>query len=113
MRNNTINRTAYRRDDYREYHQINPADVVMPRSLRELKEIMQETAERLKTENVPVWKKYALSIKDASDYFSIGETKLREILRDNPDAPYALHNGSRALIKREAFEEFLDRYNDI
>lgn len=62
---------------------------------------------------VPIWEKYALTIKEASICFSIGETKLRQIIHENFDAPYVLHKGNRALIKRQAFEQFLDRTSSI
>ena len=58
---------------------------------------------------IPFWEKYILTVKEAAQYFTIGENKLRQIINDNEDAPYILHNGGRTLIKRLAFERFLDK----
>ena len=63
--------------------------------------------------NVPIWQKYTLTIEEASAYFRIGETKLRRIIADNPNADFILYNGNRAQIKRIVFERFLDRINCI
>ena len=34
-------------------------------------------------EKVPVWEKYTLTIAEASDYFNIGESKLRRFLSEH------------------------------
>ena len=52
--------------------------------------------------------RYLLPIKAAASYFSIGENKLRQVLRDNPDAKLSITSGNRVLIKRKAFENFLE-----
>lgn len=57
---------------------------------------------------IPFWKKYTLSIEEASQYFRIGENKLRKLISENPNANYILWNGSRAQIKRDLFEHFID-----
>lgn len=56
--------------------------------------------------------KYVLSIKEASEYFGIGEKKLRRILGENFDT-LALQNGSKLMVKRKAFEKFIDRSSCI
>ena len=61
-----------------------------------------------KDNNVPIYKKYLLSIKEASEYFGIGETKLREIMALDYVADCIVNNGSRILIKRVKFEKFID-----
>lgn len=58
---------------------------------------------------IPFWEKYTLTIEEAAQYFQIGETKLRRILDENPDAEYVLLNGNRRLIKRLLFEKYIDR----
>ena len=63
--------------------------------------------------NVPIWQKYTLTIEEASAYFRIGETKLRRIIADNPNADFILYNGNRAQIKRIVFERFIDRIQTI
>ena len=63
--------------------------------------------------NVPLWYKYALTVEEAKEYFGIGEKKLRWILSEHSDADFVLHNGTKNLIKRRKFEEFLDATNAI
>ena len=62
---------------------------------------------------IPYWKQYTLSVEEASDYFRIGETKLRNIINQNKNADYLLWNGNRVQIKREKFEQFIDNTNVI
>ena len=57
---------------------------------------------------VPVWQKYALTIREASKYFHIGEKKMREIVEENKDSDFVVMLGNRAMIKRQNFEKFLD-----
>lgn len=61
-----------------------------------------------KDKYIPLWQRYAMTIREASHYFAIGETKLRALVRENPTADYIMWNGNRALIKREMFEEYLN-----
>lgn len=63
--------------------------------------------------NVPLWHKYALTIDEAKEYFGIGEKKLRWLLVEHSDADFVLHNGTKSLIKRDKFEEFLGVTNAI
>ena len=58
---------------------------------------------------IPFWEKYTLTIEEAAQYFQIGETKLRRILDENPDAEYILFNGNRRQIKRKILEKYIDR----
>ena len=61
---------------------------------------------------VPIEKKYALTIKEASEYFNIGTNKLYEIANDPYDESI-LRVGNHKLIKREKFEEKLDKLYSI
>lgn len=63
--------------------------------------------------NIPIWQKYTLTIEEAAQYFRIGETKLRQIIANNPNADFILYNGNRAQIKRILFERFVDRVSYI
>jgi len=65
------------------------------------------------TMNIPVTEKYILSIKEAAQYFRIGEKKLRKLANENPNARYILWNGNRAQIKRAEFEKFINDTNAI
>lgn len=67
----------------------------------------------MKTEVIPLWQKYNLTIQEASAYFGIGETKLRKIVDNNSDAVYILMNGTKVLIKRRLFEEFINATSSI
>lgn len=44
---------------------------------------------------VPLWKKYALSIEEAAKYFRIGENKLRQMGNEDKDACFVLWNKNR------------------
>lgn len=57
---------------------------------------------------VPIWNKYTLTIKEASEYFGIGEKKIRQMIIENPGADYILTNGNKYLIKRKKFESLID-----
>lgn len=57
---------------------------------------------------IPVWKRYALTITEAAEYYHIGENKLRMITEEHPQADFIIMNGNRILLKRQKFEEFLD-----
>ncbi len=58
--------------------------------------------------NIPYWEKYMLTLREAAEYFHIGEKKLRQIVDENMDASFILTSGNRIMIKRKLFEEFLD-----
>lgn len=57
---------------------------------------------------VPLWNKYTLTINEASEYFNIGERKIRQLVQENQKADFLLHNGAKVLIKRQKFEKFID-----
>lgn len=57
---------------------------------------------------VPIHTKVLLTIDEASAYSSIGKDKLRELTNDQ-NCPFVLWNGNKKLIKRKAFERYLDR----
>ena len=57
---------------------------------------------------IPVWEKYALTLREAAEYFHIGEKKMRQIVDDHIGANFLLESGNRVMIKRKLFEEFLD-----
>jgi len=57
---------------------------------------------------VPIWQKYTLTVEEASQYFRIGENKLRKIISENENAAFLLWNGNRAQIKRKLFEKYID-----
>lgn len=62
---------------------------------------------------VPIWRRYTLTIKEAAAYFRIGENKLRKIVSEDQDADYILWNGNRPQIKRRLFETYIDKLSLI
>lgn len=64
---------------------------------------------KIQQNTIPVWKRYALTITEAAEYYHIGENKLRMIADEHPEADFIILNGNRILIKRQKFEEYLDR----
>ena len=61
------------------------------------------TQERVSIEN-----KFALTVKEAAEYFNIGEHRIRE-LTDKKDCPFVLWVGSKRLIKKLALEKYLEK----
>ena len=62
----------------------------------------------MRTNEIPYWEKYMLTLREAAEYFHIGEKKMRQIVDDNMDANFLLESGNRIMIKRKLFEEYLD-----
>ena len=56
----------------------------------------------------PFWERYMLTIREAAEYFHIGEKKMRQIVAEYEGADFIIMNGNRAMIKRKVFEKFLD-----
>lgn len=63
----------------------------------------------MRTTEIPYWEKYMLTLREAAEYFHIGEKKMRQIVDENMDANFLLESGNRIMIKRKLFEAFLDR----
>lgn len=57
--------------------------------------------------------KYCITVDEAAAYFSIGQNKLRDIIKDNPDLDFLLHKGTQILIKRSLFEDWIDKVRYI
>ena len=57
--------------------------------------------------SVPIWEKANLNLEEAAACFGIGINKLRDMTNEN-NCPFVLWNGNKRLIKRRAFERFLD-----
>lgn len=61
--------------------------------------------------SVPACQKYSLGIEEAAEYYSIGRTKLRQIVADHPNGDFYIEVGKKILLKRKQFEAFLDNVN--
>lgn len=56
---------------------------------------------------VPIWEKSNLTLEEAAAYSGIGINKLRT-LSDEEDYNFVLWVGSKRLIKRRAFDRFIE-----
>jgi len=61
---------------------------------------------------VPVWEKSNLTLEEAAAYFGIGTNKLRQ-LTDDANCRYVIWCGSKRLIKRKLFDEYLEKAYSI
>lgn len=59
-------------------------------------------------EKVPIYLKVTLTIKEAAEYSNIGINKIDSMLR-TPNCPFVLFVGTKKLVKRKEFEEFISR----
>lgn len=67
----------------------------------------------MRSNEIPYWEKYMLTLREAAEYFHIGEKKMRQIVDENMNAKFLLESGNRVMIKRKLFEEFLDNSSVI
>ena len=56
--------------------------------------------------SLPIDHKMLLSIREAAEYSNIGINKIDEMLKQ-PNCPFVLYVGSKKLVKRKAFEEYI------
>ncbi len=56
--------------------------------------------------HVPIHLKMMLTIKEAAEYSSIGINKIDTMLKQ-PNCPFVLFVGTRKLVKRREFEEYI------
>lgn len=61
---------------------------------------------------VPIKDKLNLTIEEAAAYSNIGVNKLRS-MADEPSCPFILCIGKRKVIKRKAFERYLEKSLEI
>ena len=57
--------------------------------------------------SLPIDRKILLSIREAAEYSNIGINKIDELLKQ-PNCPFVLYVGTKKLVKRRAFEEFIE-----
>ena len=62
---------------------------------------------------IPYWEKYMLTLREAAEYFHIGEKKMHQIVDENMDAKFLLENRNRIMIKKKLFEEYLNNASVI
>ena len=63
---------------------------------------------KLMDEKVPIHLKMNLTIKEAAEYSNIGINKIDAMLK-SPNCPFVLYIGTKKLVKRRAFEDYIDQ----
>lgn len=59
-------------------------------------------------EKVPIHLKMALTTREAAEYSNIGINKIDSMLR-SPNCPFVLFVGTKKLVKRKEFEEYISQ----
>ena len=66
----------------------------------------ESSQEREKICKVPIHLKMVLTIREAAEYSNIGINKIDSMLKQ-PNCPFVLYVGTRKLVKRKVFEEYI------
>ena len=61
---------------------------------------------------IPIWEKSNLTLEEAAAYSGIGINKIREI-SNAKDCDFVLWVGNKRLIKRQRFDQFINRSYSI
>ena len=61
---------------------------------------------------MPFWLKLNLTIKEAAVYSNIGINRIEELLK-NPKCPFVLYVGTKKLVKRKEFEQYISKSLEI
>ena len=56
---------------------------------------------------LPIDRKMLLSTREAAEYSNIGINKIDELLKQ-PNCPFVLFVGTKKLVKRKAFEAYIE-----
>ena len=59
-------------------------------------------------EKVPIHLKVTLTIREAAEYSNIGINKIDSLLR-TPNCSFVLYVGTKKLVKRKEFEQFISQ----
>ena len=59
-------------------------------------------------EKMPIHLKVTLTIREAAEYSNIGINKIDSMLRA-PNCPFVLYVGTKKLVKRKEFEQFISQ----
>ena len=57
-------------------------------------------------EKVPIYQKMTLTVREAAEYSNIGINRIERMLR-SPNCPFVLFVGSKKLVKRREFEQYI------
>lgn len=59
-------------------------------------------------ERVPIPHKLTLTVREAAEYSNIGINKIDSMLRA-PNCPFVLYVGTKKLVKRKEFEDYISQ----
>ena len=64
----------------------------------------------MNNKNIPLCERFLLTVKEAGQYFGIGENKMYRLVAEHLNSEYnfVIKNGSRTMINRKKFEDFLN-----
>lgn len=62
--------------------------------------------------SIPIWEKSNLTLEEAAAYSGIGINKIRKLTNDER-CEFVLWIGSKRLIKRKKFDEYLEKVYSI
>ena len=62
--------------------------------------------------SIPIWEKSNLTLEEAATYSGIGINKIRKLTNDER-CEFVLWIGSKSLIKRKKFDEYLEKAYSI
>ena len=79
--------------------------ICCPRCYTTMKNCLQRTKN---VKKVPIHLKMTLTIREAAEYSNIGINKIDTMLKQ-PNCPFVLYIGTRKLVKRREFEDFIHR----
>lgn len=72
----------------------------------------QIEAMNTQTDHIPIWEKSNLTLDEAALYSGIGKNRIRA-LTDDENCPFVLWVGTKRLIKRKLFDEYISRQYSI
>ena len=68
---------------------------------------MEALLDQMSKRGVPIWEKTLLTLEEAAAYTGLGINKVRE-LSNVKGCPFLVMNGTKRMIKREKFEQYLN-----
>ncbi len=76
-------------------------------------EVMEQLMTALRNDDsVPLWQKSNLTLDEAAVYSGIGKNRIRQ-LSDDENCEFVLWVGTKRLIKRKQFDEFISKQYSI
>lgn len=61
---------------------------------------------------MPFWLKMNLTKQEAAVYSNIGINRIEEMLKE-PNCPFVLYVGTKKLVKRKEFEQYIAKNHEI